>query len=354
MDPIINHTKSLILLCATLMILANPAHAESGIDLFEETSITPPTLDGAEIYTDTLKLILELKDINTKEPLTDIHMNIELISVTAATKTIKYIGDDSTLELNLPRQEWIILLKGDLLSTTGKDYYAAYTIDLDADTNQTIYLLPVGSVEGMVYTDKEQTQVVEGAILKFDCNADYGDPKDMTTDTFGSFKSEWLPATTCRIYAKHENQVGSTEVAISPGTLSNTQIILDKDTVVKDSKIQLILAAAALILLIIFLIHISKYSSKIPKKEQPPAPQQPKRTRDIINTLNQKEKSIVTFLLENNNESTQNKIYHATFIPKTSLSRSLLLLEQKRIIRIEKLGNLRKVKLTKWFLDKDS
>ncbi len=356
MNPTVNHTKSLILLCAliiTITLTLNPAHAESGIDLFEETSIAPPSLEDAEIDTNTIKLILELKDINTKEPLTDIHMNIELMSVTTATKTIKYLGDNPALELNLPREDWIIILKGDLLSTTGKDYYAAYTIDLNADTNQTIYLLPVGSVEGMVYTDKKQRQVVEGAILKFDCNADYGDPKDMTTDTFGSFKSEWLPATTCRIYAKHENQVGSTEVTISPGTLSNTQIILDKDAVTKDNKIQLLLAAAGLIFLIILLIRLRKYSSKPPKKEQDQAPNLPKRTRDIINTLNQKEKSIVTFLLENNNESTQNKIYHSTFIPKTSLTRSLLLLEQKRIIQIEKLGNLRKVKLTEWFLDKD-
>ncbi len=353
MVPPINHSKSLILLCALIILLSNPAHAESGIDLFEETSITPPSLEDAEIDTGTIKLILELKDINTKEPLTDIHLNIELISVTRSTKTIKYIGDNNILELNLPREDWIIILKGDLLSTTGKDYYAAYTIDLDADTNQTIYLLPVGSVEGMVYTDREQTQVVEGAILKFDCSADYGEPKDMATDTFGSFKSEWLPATTCRIYAKHGNQVGSTEVTISPGTLSNTQIILDKDTVVKDNKIQLLLAAAGLILLALFIVRLSKYSSKTPKKEQYQAPNLPKRTKDIINTLNQKEKSIVTFLLENNNESTQNKIYHSTFIPKTSLSRSLLLLEQKRIIKIEKLGNLRKIKLTKWFLDKN-
>ncbi|MCK5699281.1 MAG: hypothetical protein KAH93_05515 [Candidatus Aenigmarchaeota archaeon] len=352
MVPPINHSKSLILLCALIILLSNPAHAESGIDLFEETSITPPSLEDAEIDTGTIKLILELKDINTKEPLTDIHLNIELISVTRSTKTIKYIGDNNILELNLPREDWIIILKGDLLSTTGKDYYAAYTIDLDADTNQTIYLLPVGSVEGMVYTDREQTQVVEGAILKFDCSADYGEPKDMATDTFGSFKSEWLPATTCRIYAKHGNQVGSTEVTISPGTLSNTQIILDKDTVVKDNKIQLLLAAAGLILLALFIVRLSKYSSKTPKKEQYQAPNLPKRTKDIINTLNQKEKSIVTFLLENNNESTQNKIYHSTFIPKTSLSRSLLLLEQKRIIKIEKLGNLRKIKLTGWFLDK--
>lgn len=352
MVPPINHSKSLILLCALIILLSNPAHAESGIDLFEETSITPPSLEDAEIDTGTIKLILELKDINTKEPLTDIHLNIELISVTRSTKTIKYIGDNNILELNLPREDWIIILKGDLLSTTGKDYYAAYTIDLDADTNQTIYLLPVGSVEGMVYTDREQTQVVEGAILKFDCSADYGEPKDMATDTFGSFKSEWLPATTCRIYAKHGNQVGSTEVTISPGTLSNTQIILDKDTVVKDNKIQLLLAAAGLILLALFIVRLSKYSSKTPKKEQYQAPNLPKPTKDIINTLNQKEKSIVTFLLENNNESTQNKIYHSTFIPKTSLSRSLLLLEQKRIIKIEKLGNLRKIKLTGWFLDK--
>ena len=356
MNSLINHSKLPVLLYTiimTIILTASYACAESGIDMFEETAIIPPSLEAAETDIDTLKLILELNDINTKEPLTDIHMSIELISVSRSTKTIKYIGDEPLLELNLPYDEWIIILKGDRLGTSGKDYYATYAIELNKDLNQTIYLLPVGSVEGMVYTNSELTEVVDGAILKFDCNADYGEAKDMSTDTFGSFKSEWLPVTGCRIYAKHGNRIGSTEVAITNGTLSNVQIVLDKDAVTKDYKVQVIIAVFAIIAFIVLARTYHKYLSK-PSKKSNQAPKVAKRAKDIMNTLGDREKSIVTFLFENNNESTQNKIYHSTFIPKTSLARSLLLLEQKRIIKIDKLGNLRKIKLTKWFLDEES
>ncbi len=350
-------TRRNLTLCTLIILIAiisNPAHAQSGMDLFGESSITPPSLADAETNTDTLELILYLKDINTKESITDIHMNIELISVAASAKTIKYIGDNPILELNLPPGEWIITLKGDRLSTTGKDYYATHTLELTHDTNHTIYLLPVGSVEGMVYTDAKQTQVVEGAILKFDCSAYYGEAGEMTTDEFGSFKSEWLPAATCRIYAKHANRIGSKEVTVSPGTLtSDIQIILDKDAVTEDNKIQALLTAVTLILLVMLLIRLRKHLPKKAKNEHNQIQQPSKRTKDILDTLNSREKKIVNYLLENNSESTQNKIYHSTFIPKTSLVRSLLLLEQKRIIKIEKLGNLRKIKLTPWFIDKE-
>lgn len=359
----INHIHKYILFLYAFIIIAqlmlSPAQAESGMEIFEEkastTSIVPPPLTDAETDTNTVKLILWLKDINTKEPITDIHLNIELKSdAKETTKTIKYIGENPIIELNLPHGEWTIILKGDILSTTGKDYYAKKTIELNSDINQSIYLLPVGSVEGMVYTETKQTQVVEGAILKFDCNADYGEAEDMVTDAFGSFKSEWVPATACKIYAKHGNRVGSKEVTISHGTLHlGIQIILDKDTVTRDNKIYSLIIIACLILLVLLLAITHKHQPKETTEKEYQAPQQPKRTEDIINTLNEREKKIVEFLLENNNESTQNKIYHHTFIPKTSLVRSLLLLEQKRIIKIEKLANLRKIKLTAWFLDKE-
>jgi uncharacterized membrane protein len=69
--------------------------------------------------------------------------------------------------------------------------------------------------------------------------------------------------------------------------------------------------------------------------------------------LNEKEKKIVNYLLENDNKGVQSCIRHETGIPRTSLSRCLKSLEIKKIIEVEKIGKAVKIKLTDWFLGKD-
>ena len=68
-----------------------------------------------------------------------------------------------------------------------------------------------------------------------------------------------------------------------------------------------------------------------------------------MKTLNEKEKKVVDFLIENK-ETTQAKIYRNTGISKASLSRTTFSLENKRIIETQKIGKLKKIKLSKWFL----
>ena len=76
-----------------------------------------------------------------------------------------------------------------------------------------------------------------------------------------------------------------------------------------------------------------------------------KKTTAILETLNDKEKKVVNFLLENNYQQSQSKIRHATKIPRTSLSRVLQSLERKKIISIKKEGKLVDISLTSFFLD---
>ena len=72
-----------------------------------------------------------------------------------------------------------------------------------------------------------------------------------------------------------------------------------------------------------------------------------------MKTLKDRERKVVEFLLENENKSTQSKIRYETTIPKTSLIRIFESLENKNIIKIERVGKLKKIELTEWFLGED-
>ena len=77
------------------------------------------------------------------------------------------------------------------------------------------------------------------------------------------------------------------------------------------------------------------------------------RAKDVIETLNEKEKKIVNYLLEHENKGVQSSIRHETGIPRTSLARCLKSLQIKKIIEVEKFGKAIKIKLTDWFLEKE-
>ena len=79
----------------------------------------------------------------------------------------------------------------------------------------------------------------------------------------------------------------------------------------------------------------------------------PARADDILKTLSENEKSVVKFLLENNAFGTQARIKNSIGMPKTSLSRILRMLERKRVVEIERIGKLKKVKLTSWFMENE-
>ena len=110
--------------------------------------------------------------------------------------------------------------------------------------------------------------------------------------------------------------------------------------------------------------EFKKQASKVKKKEKKEQPKEEKkevkevkkdeevnpRARDIIKTLDEKEKKVVDFIFENNNQSTQAKIRHGVGIPKTSLARLFQRLESKKIIEIERAGKLKKIKFTDWFM----
>ena len=353
----------LFLFCFSSVVsgISSAVHADSSIDLFEESPpVDPPLLFDESVVDPEHILRLNLRQYQSSLPITDTHFTIEMTDGDGKwTRTLKYMGDSGVLELDLPTSVWSIILKGDRLDTPGKDYYYKMDVYLSADTNMTVNLLSAGSVEGMVYTGAELREVVEGAILKFDCNADYIRPGEMTTDSFGSFENEWMPVGKCKIYAKNGKQIGSEDVVISPGDLSsNVQIILDKKAALNGDDFYVILLAVAAMLFLIYLLMRRRMSKVVATSEKSATREKEervisKRAQDLMQTMNEREKKVVQYLLDNGGRSTQNKICRGTFIPKTSLSRCIRLLEQKRIIAVERFQNIVKIELTAWFMDKD-
>ncbi len=74
-----------------------------------------------------------------------------------------------------------------------------------------------------------------------------------------------------------------------------------------------------------------------------------KEASSVMNMLNPRAKEILEFILQNDGKTTQAKIYHATGIPTTSLSRWVDTLERRGLIKTYKLGKLRKIELSESF-----
>ena len=115
---------------------------------------------------------------------------------------------------------------------------------------------------------------------------------------------------------------------------------------------------AVIVLAVVFISLNHTYKNKTVNKKEPKEPKPESsdkgklssRTEDVLKTLKAKEKEVVTFLIDNNHKSTQAKIRYSTGIPKTTLARIFISLELKNIVKIEKVGKLKNVSLTEWFI----
>jgi len=323
---------------------------EKTFEIGDVFDISPPTVpDDKERF--SLNLIL--KEYNTKNIIGDIHVNINRIDLVSKKEinTLQYVDKNGILRLMLKPGSYDITLKIDDLTTSGKDYFIKFAKEVSGNEEQIIYLFPIGSVRGIVYDNKKN--IVSSAVIRIDCVGEYGDYEEKNTDDSGSFSFYWLPAGSCKISAISDDEVGYEQIILSKGELKNIEITLNKRLSSK-SKIYFGIAIIIFLILIYFILSkkIKKYYiiKETPKKD---ASGLTSRQDDIIKTLKEKENDIVDFLLKNNNESASSKIRYGLGIPKTSLSRVLLGLELKNIIKIEKIGKLKKVKLTEWFMGKE-
>jgi uncharacterized membrane protein len=337
-----------ILLCTVGAV--NAQENESQLPTFSETvGIGPPALPEADAG---YSLILELRDIQTKELLADSHVTLELTNLDTGetTSTIRY-SESGTLEETLSDFNWEIVIKLDMILTEGKDYYSEISVDLQKEQNMTVYMNPVGSVRGTVY---KGDKVMRGTRIKFECSSAYGDTSETTTDDFGSFRGDWLPVGSCMISALDEGWVGNKEVVIEGSALQDIRIDLTSE----------VAGGYATIIIVVLVILIAATVGGYVYYKKPVKPKKEKEVEEkglevtshmhsIMRTLRKEEKDVVQFLIDNNGESTQAKVYHATGIPKASLSRYILSLEHKKIVQTKMLGKVKKLELTPFFLGKE-
>ncbi len=243
-----------------------------------------------------------------------------------------------------------IILQIDDLNTSGKDFYVMKEITATQSFKETITVLPVGSIRGTVVDELDN--LVSNAPLKFECEKDYSIENPSATDKFGSFDALYLPVGNCVIKASFRDAVGNITVTIEQGKIGEVAIKLNKTILESKSQTTTIVVVIFSIAIIIVGGVLIKRRFPKTKKKQVKEPTLNKRVTDIMKTLNEREQKVVTFLLENKEQSTQAKIRFHTLIPKTSLARVFESLKNKNIITIEALGKLKKIKLTLWFLGK--
>ncbi|MBU1976128.1 MAG: hypothetical protein KKG59_07030 [Nanoarchaeota archaeon] len=340
---------------------------------------------------------IQLIDTTTSEVITNAHILVETVNKESdeKSKTLAYVDESGVLELNMDQGNWELILKADLLSTPGSDYFGQKDIAVVGVVNYSINLHPVGSVRGTVL--RGENNVVRGAKVFIECSGLYGEAADLETDSFGSYSANWLPIGMCVVKASSANQVGSQNIDITKGGLSETNINLEKEVSVSNFHYYLafLMVLVLTTILLAFLQlkkkrkeqqhnhpehehHKHNTSHKHPVKEEekseenkeedkeenkeaakekePRSPEDTpnshnKRLSDILNTLAPKEKDVVSFL-HKEGEVSQAKIIYALTIPKTTLVRLLQNLEAKKVVNIKKMGKVKKISLTNWVLEK--
>ncbi len=291
---------------------------------------------------------LLIKDVSTGELITNAHIRVFMDNGDEKSGTLRFVGDDGKMDLQLDRGQWAITMMLDITSTTGKDYYAEMDVPLNADTNMTVFLQPVGSLSGEVLDSS--SNLLPGAAIKFECAGDYGLGTSSTTDEFGAFSAEWLPVGSCKISALYGSKAGSATVQIARGQLSEIQILLEQSIAKAQQDYTWLIAVAVAVVAALFLFH-ARMRKKPAVNEAPSPVKLDSRMEGMLSALDDVERRIVERLIENGGQSQQNKLGRELGLPKSSLSRAIGGLEARHLINTEKLGRVKRIELSPWFLN---
>ncbi len=256
------------------------------------------TILHAQSSDKSYNILLVLKDINTNE-------NIgggTLYLISDQLKINQYIEDDEIFKYNLADGVYSSIIKFDDPSTAGNDYFSAETLTVDGTLISDTYLFPVATIRGIV-KDKLDN-VVGNANLNFQCSGNINLDFPKSTDKFGTFSLDHLPVGSCRILAAHAGAVGLEEVEVKQGDLIDIEIKLNKTILAPKPRNDYLLIGILVIIIIgivAYLVYSKKPGAKEGVKKVEKEEVKRERTKDIIQTLNNKEKEVVAFLINNNN-----------------------------------------------------
>ncbi len=242
----------------------------------------------------------------------------------------------------------------DSSSTPAVDYYGSKKIPA-SETSLNFMVFPVGYLQGKVLDT--EGNLIPKAKLSFACFSSIAVEYPEKTDDIGFFSVKYAPIGTCSLIASSGEAVGTAEFEIKTGEVTNVEVVLGKKVAGSNLGIYLLGAIGIIVFAVISFWGLWWWKKRaVPKiKEKATSETEksvPQQTHVILQTLNDKEKSVVQFLLENNNQASQAKIRYATHIPRTSLARVLDSLQRKKLVEVDKDGKMVDVKLTKLFLGK--
>lgn len=334
--------KSLVLLLIVIVLSFNvfsqDINQESGDAITNGNYVSYITLTDQQ-NNPLVNSLVRLK-INVKNK----EFNFELVSDKDGRIGIETSKDKVDLEIKLDKFE-----------TSGKDFYARYEYPSGVPDGEIISLFEVGSIRGLVLDKLDN--VVSLAELQFRCDMDLGETSPLKSDKFGSFYYEYAPPGNCRVHAQYNDGVGFSDVNVKQGQVQEVTIKLDKTIVDYNGNYSwawffLVAIIIALFIFGIIFYRTTKNNTKTKSKLITEKSNTNSRIKNILPTLNYKEKNVVKYLLEINSDVSQNDISRKVGIPKTSLCRVIESLMQKKIIEVESIGKFKKIKLTDWFLDK--
>ncbi len=319
------------------------------------------------VYAEEQTIKLTLKQAEGNKEIKDVLVN--LIVVEKESREERIISSfirSNPITLRLEQGTYLLKFQIDDLKTSGKDYYAEQEIVLDKSIDQEIIAFSVGSVKGVVYD--ALNNLVSEALLKVECSKEYGEKFPEETDRVGSFSLDYAPLGECVITATANRAVGSGKIIVEKGGSHTLEIRLNRAVISEGGKGWIIFWSIIVVSILggagwfgwkywkkrQKITQHTQQSQEKKQEEQKLEEKHSKRTQDILDTLNEKEKRIVMFLLNNQNTSTQAKIRYETGIPKTTLVRIFTSLQNKKIITIETIGKLKKIKVTNWFLEKEN
>lgn len=374
-----------------IIIFSSPIYAQD--DIFENTSdfLVPPAIPNIE-YSNMIEVVFTITDAQNMN-ISDVHADIEITNKKSGEKirTLQYIKGNK-LMLELHNGSYDITVGLDNINTSGFDYYSKKTFIAYSSHQEYFMFFPIGSVRGSV--TYEDGSIATNANVKIECAGKYGEISETTTDNYGSFSKDYVPVGNCVIYAKKDGRVDKKQITVNHGEISVVDLAISKNYTI--TYIILIIILVFSIGAAVFYMRSSRQKNSVildaeknknqaedlsqPKNAEPDTTQlkiiqsnltqqtntgkqeiigdavndiakRSTRQEDILKTLNEKEKKVVEFLLSEDN-SYQNKIVYSTGIAKTSMVRIIEGLEKKNIIKVELIGNTKKLKLTDWFLEK--
>ncbi len=236
---------------------------------------------------------------------------------------------NGTLVLDSEKAVEIVL---DLDATEAPDYYY-----FGFPEGNSLNFFPIGKVRGSIYDTLDN--LVAKADILFDCDKPMTILFPENSDRYGGFSS-YLPLGKCIISTTDGNMLGKNEIIVEQGKAYDIDLVLNKSLNSHSSFYFIIFG----VVVILFIFYYKNKRLNRHKKKKPTN----KNLDSVLKTLNEKEKGIVLFLREHGNKSSATNVRRALQIPKTSFTRMLTRLEEKKIIVLEKDGSFIKIKLAEW------